>query len=77
MKNFILFLLILFSACQKEMGCVEITLKEETNGMYYFYWGAFNNFSGVSEQGANQPFSGSVTRKEYVQYEVGDIYCRD
>jgi hypothetical protein len=56
---------------------VEITLKEETNGMYYFYWGAFNNFSGVSEQGANQPFSGSVTREEYVQYEIGDNYCVD
>ena len=56
---------------------MEITLKEETNGMYYFYLGAFNNFSGVSEQGANQPFSGSVTREEYVQYEIGDTYCVD
>jgi len=75
MKKYVLMILLLAFGCAKETGCVKITLKEETNGRYYFYWG--NLTVGIDEDGSGQPLSGSVTKRIYDQYEVGDTFCLD
>lgn len=62
-----------FLTCTKENGCVEITLKNQSNGKYYFYWGPL--YLGVDEDGSGQPLSGSVSEKVYNEFEIGDIYC--
>ena len=69
-----LYILLFTIGCTKETGCVEITLKEQSNGNFYFYWGLFTAL-GLDEDGNSQPLSGSVTEEVYNQYEVGDTYC--
>ena len=68
-----LFIIVIYS-CAKETGCVEITLKEQSNGKFYFYWGPLTAL-GIDEDGSGQPLSGSVTEQVYTQYEIGDTYC--
>ena len=69
-----LYILLFTIGCTKETGCVEITLKEQSNGNFYFYWGLFTAL-GLDEDGNSQPLSGSVTEEVYNLYEVGDTYC--
>ena len=69
-----LYILLFTIGCTKETGCVEITLKEQSNGKFYFYWGRFTAL-GLDEDGNSQPLSGSVTEEVYNLYEVGDTYC--
>ena len=74
MRKALLYILLFIGGCTKETGCVEITLKEQSNGKFYFYWGPFTAL-GLDEDGNSQPLSGSVTEEVYNQYEVGDTYC--
>jgi hypothetical protein len=73
MNKLLFFIAIIVLGCSKETGCVKITLKEETNGKHYFYWG--NNVLGVDEEGASQPLTGSVSKEDFDAYEIGDQYC--
>lgn len=73
MNKLLFFIAIIVFGCSKESGCVKITLKEETNGKYYFYWG--NNGLGFDEDGASQPLTGSVSKEDFDAYEIGDQYC--
>ena len=68
-----LFIIVIYS-CAKETGCVEITLKEQSNGKFYFYWGPLTAL-GIDEDGSGQPLSGSVSEQVYNQHEIGDTYC--
>ena len=74
MRKAVLYILFFTISCTKESGCVVITLKEQSNGNFYFYWGRFTAL-GLDEDGNSQPLSGSVTEEVYNQYEVGDTYC--
>ena len=74
MKKVVLYIFLFIVGCTKETGCVEITLKEQSNGKFYFYWGPFTAL-GLDEDGDSQPLSGSVTEEVYNQYEIGDTYC--
>ena len=74
MRKAFLYILLFIGGCTKETGCVEITLKEQSNGKFYFYWGPFTAL-GLDEDGNSQPLSGSVTEEVYNLYEVGDTYC--
>ncbi len=74
MRKAVLYILFFTIGCTKETGCVEITLKEQSNGKFYFYWGLFTAL-GLDEDGNSQPLSGSVTEEVYNLYEVGDTYC--
>ena len=74
MRKAVLYILLFTIGCTKETGCVLITLKEQSNGKFYFYWGRFTAL-GLDEDGNSQPLSGSVTEEVYNQYEVGDTYC--
>ena len=74
MRKPLLYILLFTIGCTKETGCVEITLKEQSNGKFYFYWGTFTAL-GIDEDGNSQPLSGSVSKEVYNLYEVGDTYC--
>jgi len=75
-KSLLIILSFLCFFCTKEKGCVEITLKEISNGKYYFYWGQREIF-GIDDDGTNVPLSGSVTEEIFNQYKIGDIFCVD
>lgn len=75
MNKLLFFIAIIVFGCSKETGCVKITLKEETNGKYYFYWGNRNNALDVDEDVPSQPLSGSVSKEVFDAYEIGDEYC--
>ena len=74
MRKALLYILLFIGGCTKETGCVEITLKEQSNRKFYFYWGPFTAL-GIDEDGNSQPLSGSVSAEVYNQYEIGDTYC--
>tara|TARA_Y100001935_G_scaffold168853_1_gene139270 strand:- start:216 stop:446 length:231 start_codon:yes stop_codon:yes gene_type:complete len=74
LKKVVLYIFLFIVGCTKETGCVEITLKEQSNGKFYFYWGPFTAL-GLDEDGDSQPLSGSVMEEVYNLYEVGDTYC--
>ena len=74
LRKAFLYILLFIGGCTKETGCVEITLKEQSNGKFYFYWGPFTAL-GLDEDGNSQPWSGSVSAEVYNQYEIGDTYC--
>ena len=74
MRKALLYILLFIVGCIKETGCVEITLKEQSNGKFYFYWGPFTAL-GLDEDGNSQPLSGSESAEVYNQYEIGDTYC--
>ena len=74
LRKAFLYILLFIGGCTKETGCVEITLKEQSNGKFYFYWWPITAL-GLDEDGNSQPLSGSVSAEVYNQYEIGDTYC--
>ena len=73
-KLLILLFIFVVSSCTRETGFGEITLKEESNGKFYFYWGPLTAL-GIDEDGSGQPLSGSVSEEVYNKFEIWETYC--
>ena len=73
MKKVLIFLVLLFSYCSKETGCVEIKDKGSGGGKYFFYW----NEKLKNIQNQIVIILGSVFEEVYNSFEIGDEYCTD
>jgi|TARA_B110000285_G_C15141887_1_gene631369 hypothetical protein len=71
MKKNLLILVLLFSYCSKETGCVEIKDKAAGGGEYLFYWS--EKLINLKNQSIIR--SGNVTEEIYNSFEIGDEYC--
>ena len=72
MKNlFILIIAIIISCAPKQKECIEISIKYDDNGSYYFEW--------INRFGNNKIITnvGMVSEGVFNQYKIGDIYCID
>ena len=78
--NRIIFILIFLISCSKEKECLNIEIKEESGGNYYFYFrpnyrpnsqSDFISGTGLSSDYA----SGKVSKEVYEDYVIGDEYC--
>ncbi len=73
-KITISFLLVfIFSNCNVENECIQITRKESKNNVYLFFWND-NSQNNLGLDASPIP-SGAVSKEIYNKYDVGDTYC--